>query len=82
MPQRLSILVNGGDWACAHADSRSLTDVCRELAHIVGPELGTELQGVARDAEIDMERASWAWLSLSAKLRRVPFEDSPNQPPA
>jgi hypothetical protein len=73
MTSNISILVNGGDWACAHADAHSLADVCNELADLVGAELAPRLQTIADIAEIDMERASWEWLELSGRLRRVPF---------
>jgi hypothetical protein len=74
MNSNISLLVSGGDWACAHADAHSLADVCHELAGVVGAELAPRLQNIAVIAEIDMERASWAWLELSGRLRRVPFQ--------
>jgi hypothetical protein len=73
MKSKISLLVNGGDWACAHADAHGLADVCLELAGVVGMELAPRLQNIADIAEIDMERASWEWLELSGSLRRVPF---------
>lgn len=73
MKNTISILLNGGDWACAHADAHSLADVCYELAGVVGTDLAARLKNIADIAEIDMERASWEWLELCGQLRRVPF---------
>ena len=72
MTNDISLLVNGGDWACAHADPHSLADVCRELVGVVGEDLAQRLQTIADMADADMERASWAWLELSSRLRRMP----------
>lgn len=80
----IDTLMNGGDWACAHADPRSLVDVCHELAAVVAVELVPELHEIAHVAHADMERASWAWLELSQKLRRLPIgaDTRPGSPDA
>lgn len=74
MSSDIRLLVNGGDWACAHADAHSLADVCHELSVVVGSDLAPHLQNIAHIAEMDMERASWEWLTLSRRLRRMPTQ--------
>ena len=64
-------LMNGGDWACAHADAHALADVCHELAGKVRVDLAPDLEALARVAEDDMEAASGGWLELSRRLRRL-----------
>lgn len=84
MAKTIDALVNGGDWACAHADPRSLADVCQELASVLGAEFAPELESIAQNAPVDMERASWEWLELSRRLHRLPptAPETPSAPGA
>ncbi len=68
--QRIETLVNGGDWACAHADDASLAQVCRELAEELSPQLADLAETIARMSEADrFEHATAQWMRLVAAVR-------------
>lgn len=65
----IGALVNGGDWACAHADENGLATVCEELAALVDPRLSKRAAQIAGLVFADMAEATGAWSELSRMLR-------------
>lgn len=74
---RLSGLIDGGDWACAHADEGGLASVCHELAHLLEPVLADRSESIASLAGIDMLEASGEWDKLSNLLRSRDVSEPP-----
>ncbi len=67
---RVSQLVDGGDWACSYGQCGTLVHVCRQLAAIVDDQqLAEKACVVAREAQLDLDRASRSWSELAASLR-------------
>lgn len=74
--ERLSGLLDGGDWACAHAQQGGLVEVCHELAGLLDPALATRSQTIALLAKVDMFEASGEWDKLSNLLRSCDVAES------
>lgn len=72
MTDRVTELLDGGDWACAWANHASLEAVCDELADLVSPDLAARARRVERFAhDDDLVHASEEWERLSVLLRDV-----------
>lgn len=65
----LTVLLTGGDWACALGDAEVLADVARTLFPCVAAPLQLELAEIARLASRDFAAAAARWVQLSGHLR-------------
>lgn len=61
MTPHTSILLFGGDWACAHGDAAGLAEIARQLAKRSGFPLHLELVELSRLCRCDPERAARRW---------------------
>jgi hypothetical protein len=66
----LDALVDGGDWACAHALHGGLISVCLKLSDILDPARGARAELIADTVPVDLFAATSMWARLSRDLRR------------
>jgi hypothetical protein len=65
----VSALVDGGDWACAHALHGGLIAVCLRLRDLLGPVQALQAARIADTIPVDQQSATKMWSRLSLDLR-------------